>query len=405
MLKNYIPCWARGLPRANAAGQEGRADTEITLPSRKRPWRARAYGAIGALAAIAGVLLPAYTVPVQAAGVGRGFNRPGNILIADQFNNRVVEIDRDGKILWSFGLGPNDFSPRSIIGVNDVQRVGPFTLMAGTGTPAGVIPEAPDGVADNRVVLVNPAGHIVWQYGQFGQAGSGPNLLDTPVQCTWLPNSHVLITDQANNRIIEVNLRKHIVWQYPGSNTNADDQLNGPNSAQLLENGHILIADQGNSRALEVTRDDQIVQTLTAGGTLNILAFASRLPNGDTLLTDAGNARIVEVDMNDVPVWQYLINTNPPSVAAPLPTRAVRLRNGDTLISNQFDNQVLRVDSGGNLLVTYGLPLDGGDTIGNNVGYDLHTTQKGLYSPYDAKVVGDYAGLTPPFDFDEDADD
>jgi len=34
-----------------------------------------------------------------------------------------------------------------------------------------------------------------------------------------------------------------------------------------------------------------------------------------------------------------------------------------------------------------------------------NTTQKGLYSPYDAKVVGDYTGLTPPFDFDEDDDD
>jgi hypothetical protein len=27
-----------------------------------------------------------------------------------------------------------------------------------------------------------------------------------------------------------------------------------------------------------------------------------------------------------------------------------------------------------------------------------------LYSPYDAKVVGDYTGLTPPFDFDEGND-
>ena len=71
-----------------------------------------------------------------------------------------------------------------------------------------MIPQAPDGAADNRVILVDPAGRIVWQYGQFGQTGSGPNLLNTPVQCTWLPNFHVLITDQANNRIIEVNLRK-----------------------------------------------------------------------------------------------------------------------------------------------------------------------------------------------------
>jgi hypothetical protein len=42
--------------------------------------------------------------------------------------------------------------------------------------------------------------------------------------------------------------------------------------------------------------------------------------------------------------------------------------------------------------------------FGNNVGYDIHTTQNGLYSPYDAKVVGDYTGLTSPYDNDEDND-
>jgi len=334
-----------------------------------------------------------------------GFNRPGNILIADQFNNRVIEVDPAGNILWSFGLGPNDFSPQSIIGCNDAQRVGPLTLMAGTGTPPGVIPQAPNGAVDNRVILVDERGSIVWQYGQFGQIGSGPNLLSTPVQNTFLPNFHVLITDQGNNRIIEVNLRKQIVWQYPGSNTNPSDQLNSPNSAELLENGHILIADENNNRAIEVTRADQIVKTYTAGGTLGACAFASRLDNGHTLLTDTGHALAVEVDANDNVVWQFATGTDPKSVAAPLPTRAVRLHNGDTLISDQFNNRVIRVSPAGQIVTSYGLPLAGGTTIGNNVGYDLHTTQKGLYSPYDAKVIGDYTGLTPPFDFDEDADD
>jgi hypothetical protein len=341
-------------------------------------------------------------LPVLAAG---GFNSPGNILISDQFNNRVIEIDPDGHIIWSFGRGPIDFSPKGIIGVNDAQRVGAFTLMAGTGTPAGVIPQAPGGVADNRVLLVDPFGKIVWQYGQFGQAGSGTNLLDTPVQCTWLPDAHVLITDQANNRIIEVTMDKKIVWQYPGSNTNPDDQLVGPNSAELLENGHILIADQGNNRAIEVTRGDHIVKTFSVGGTANTVAFASRLENGHTLLTDAGNSRAVEVDANDHVVWQYVTNTGSLSIAAPLPTRAVRLRGGDTLISDQFNNRVIRVSPFKHIVASYGLPLVGGSgAIGDNVGYNLHTTQRGLYSPYDAKVNGDFTGLTPPFGIDDDGD-
>lgn len=350
-------------------------------------------------------LLLALQMGAVVAQAAPGFNQRGNILIADQFNNRVIEATPAGQIVWRFGLGPTNFSPRSIIGCNDAQRVGRFTLMAGTGTPPGVIPEAPNGAVDNRVILVNPAGHIVWQYGQFGQTGSGPNLLSTPVQCTWLPDTHVLITDQGNNRIIEVNLRKQIVWQYPGSNTNSGDQLNSPNSAELLENGHVLIADENNNRAIEVTHADVVVRTFTASGTLGACAFASRLGNGHTLLTDAGNSRAVEVDTNDVVVWQFVTDTDPKSVAAPLPTRAVRLHNGDTLISDQFNNRVIRVSHAGVIDASYGLPLAGGGAIGNNVGYDLRTTQKGLYAPYDAKIVGDYTGLTPPFDSDGDADD
>lgn len=337
--------------------------------------------------------------PAQAQILSPNFNRRGNILIADQFNNRVIEIKTNGDIIWQFGLGPNDFSRNSIIGCNDAQRVGDFTLMAGTGTPPGVIPQAPNGAVDNRVVLVDPFKQIVWQYGQFGKTGSGHNLLSTPVQCTFLPNFDVLITDQGNNRIIEVTLEKRIVWQFPGPNTNANAQLNSPNSAELLANGHFLISDENNNRAIEVTRSHQIVATFTAQGTVSIVAFSSRLPNGDTLLTDSGNARIVEVNSNDVPVWQYLINTNPPSVPAPLPTRAVRLANGDTLISDQFNNRVIRVNTGGTIVADYGAPLSGGGPIGNNVGYSTTTTQVGLYAPYDAKVVGDYTGLTPPFGF------
>ena len=33
------------------------------------------------------------------------FNQPGNILITDQFNNRVIEVTRGGKVAWSFGSG------------------------------------------------------------------------------------------------------------------------------------------------------------------------------------------------------------------------------------------------------------------------------------------------------------
>jgi hypothetical protein len=331
-----------------------------------------------------------WALPLAAQNEHSKFNRDGNILISDQFNNRVIEVTPMGEIVWHFGIGPKDFSPRSILGVNDAQRVGPHTLMAGTGIPPGVDPDAPDGVADNRVILVNPDGHIIWQYGQFGVTGSGPDELNTPVQSTWLPNKHVLISDQANQRVIEVTWHKEIVWQYgtTGLAGAGPDELNNPNSAELLDDGHILIADENNNRAIEVDRDKNIIATFTAGGTVSGVAFASRLPDGNTLITDSNNSRIVEVDPDDNVVWEYFTNTSSSSNTAPLPTRAIRLHNGNTIISDQFNDRVIIVNHDKNIVAQYG-------SI-NQPGFGLRNTAQGLNAPYDAKVVGDYTGITEP---------
>jgi hypothetical protein len=381
------PLWARIEP--DFRNQLCDSLLEVRIMQEQR----RARMGFGSFAGRAAVLLGLLAVVVSWAVAGNPrseFNRDGNILIADQFNNRVIEVTPNGDIVWKFGLGPNDFSPQSIIGCNDAQRVGTHTLMAGTGIPPGVDPLAPNGVADNRVILVNPGGDISWQYGQFGVTGSGPNQLNTPVQCTWLPTRHVLITDQANERIIEVSWQKAIVWQYgtTGVAGNGPNELNNPNSAELLDNGNILIADENNNRAIEVDRDKNIVATFTAGGTVSGVAFASRLPDGNTLITDSNNSRIVEVDAYDNVVWQYFTNTNPASNPTPLPTRALRLKNGNTIISDQFNAQVIIIDPNKNVVAQYGNL--------NQPGFGRKNTSQGLNAPYDAKVIGDYTGITAP---------
>ncbi len=346
--------------------------------------------------------LAASSISARAAGAAHSrFNSRGNVLIADQFNNRVIEVDPQGNIVYQFGKGPDDFSPASIVGCNDAERVGRLTLMAGTGIPPNTVPNCtdPNGCPDNRVILVDRKGRIRWQYGQFGVTGSGDDQLSTPVQSTWLPNGDVLITDQGNQRVIEVDPAKRIVWQYgtTGTSGNGPNQLNNPNSAELLDNGHVLIADENNDRAIEVKRNHSIVATFTAGGTVSGVAFASRLPNGDTLLTDSNNSRAVEVDRSDTVVWQYVTNTESGSNPSPLPTRAIRLANGNTIISDQFNHRVIIVDHAGNLVTSYGNL--------NMPGYGTQNASQGLFGPYDAKVIGDFTGLTPPFDDDEDGDE
>ncbi len=349
----------------------------------------------------AAVLAAIVLNPVQAQTAQDKFNTPGNILISDQYNNRVIEIGPSGNIIWSFGIGPADLtSGNSPVGVNDAERVGALTLIAGTGNPGGFGDCNPGPCPDNRVMLVNPMGKIIWQYGQFGVTGSDANQLNTPVQATWLPIGHALITDQANERVIEVTRDKRIVWQYGQTGVADccyDNILDNPNSAELLENGNILIADENNNRAIEVNRDHHIITTFTASGTLGAVAFASRLENGNTLLTDAGNSRAVEVDSGDNVVWQCVTNGDPASNPAPQPSRAIRLANGDTIISDQYNNRVFIVDHSTpcQIVGSYGLPLDNG----NNTGFGASNANQGLNGPYDAKIIGDYTGLTPPLGF------
>ncbi len=63
-------------------------------------------------------------------------------------------------------------------------------------------------------------------------------------------------------------------------------------------------------------------------------------------------------------------------------------KGGTTLISDQFNHRVVEVDRAGNIVKTFGNL--------NSAGYGPSNTQQGLNGPYDAKVVGDFTGLTPP---------
>jgi len=324
-------------------------------------------------------LLRAYASNYAQSGA---FNQPGNLLVTDQYNNRVIEIDPTTKsIVWSFGSG-NPLAcnpgPGTIIGSNDAERLSNgLTLMVGTGIPSGV----PNTTAcvDNRVIVVNENGLIVWQYGEAGVAGAGPNQLNVPVFAVQLPNQDFLIVDQGNNRVIEVNGAKNIVWAYDSTSSSP---LNNPNSAELLANGDILIADENNNRTIEVNRSGQIVWEYDQG--LAFAAFASRLPNGNTLITDSGNSRIIEVTPDKHVVWQYYTNKTAGSLPTSLPTNAVRLANGNTLISDSGNDRVIIVDQNGKAVFQYG-------TINKpGAGSDQ------LNWPYTAYMIGDYTGQTVP---------
>ena len=90
----------------------------------------------------AAILSTGLLAAAATAQPAEDFNESGNIVIADQFNNRVIEIERDShRIVWQFGDGSDTPGPHSIVGTNDAERFGSYTLISGTGIPPSGPPQ------------------------------------------------------------------------------------------------------------------------------------------------------------------------------------------------------------------------------------------------------------------------
>jgi uncharacterized protein (UPF0248 family) len=313
------------------------------------------------------------------------FNQKGNILIVDQLNNRVLEVNTNSHaIVWQFGDGGSVAGPTTILAPHDAERFGSLTYIACTGCSTGC--------PDNRVIAVTKKGRIVWQYGQAGVAGSGANELNNPVSIRVLPKKHFLITDQGNQRVIMIKRNNNeIVWQYgtTGVSGSASNQLFNPACAERRHNGLVVIADTGNNRVIEVDHHQEVtrqIDALSDGTSLSNAMYAAHLQDPSrTFIADTFNNRIIEVDDNGSNVFEYATNTRPGSVANPNPTRAVRVKkSGDTLISDQFNHQVIAINDSGTVVFSYG-----------TIGVAGNGTNE-LNAPCDAKVIGDYTGLTSP---------
>src|SRR5258708_12798467 len=77
------------------------------------------------------VLIAAASLTAYAQG--NAFNTPGNILISDHFNNRVIEVNPNNhRIVWHFGNHSTLPGPHPVVGSNDTHPLRPFTLITTT---------------------------------------------------------------------------------------------------------------------------------------------------------------------------------------------------------------------------------------------------------------------------------
>ena len=171
------------------------------------------------------------SLPRSAQRIGRG-----RYLIADTYNNRVVETDRHSRPLWHFGSGASEdlFWPRCTFRGADGRTV----------------------IADsrnNRIILVGEQGveKVIAEI----RGGPERSTFRDPHDVLATPDGRLIVADTGNNRIVELDTDGAWVSTFPSPAAARDGwRLSDPHNVTLDDGDRLLISDTGHDRVVVLER-------------------------------------------------------------------------------------------------------------------------------------------------------
>jgi hypothetical protein len=260
---------------------------------------------------------------------------PGPILVADRGNNRLIEVDPQGHIVWEFPR-PGDLAAGETFRVPDDAFF----------TPDGkqIVATQED---DFVVTLIDVAAHkIVWRYGTPGSSGASANQLWNPDDAIMLRDGHIIVSDIKNCRVLLLTPGTQTPVQQLGRTGHCSHRtgtrFSSPNGAFPQNNdGRFLVTEIGGDWVTSMGLDGVISWSTHAPG----VAYPSDTNQigADRYLTVdySQPGKIVEFDHTGRLLWQYAPTgadrLDKPSLAEPLP-------NGNILATDDDNNRVIVID-------------------------------------------------------------
>jgi hypothetical protein len=179
----------------------------------------------------------------------------GNTMVAESGNRRIVEVDRDGKIVKEIALKVDKPDPHCDTRMVRKLDTGNYLVCH---------------EADGCVREYDATGKVVWEYkldlgGRPASPGHGPEGHGTAVYgAIRLGNGNTVIAGGNNNRVMEVDSKGKVVWsidqkELPGITLAWVTTLHAlPDGNLIVGNCH---AGPDNPQLFEVTRDKKVVWT------------------------------------------------------------------------------------------------------------------------------------------------
>jgi hypothetical protein len=179
----------------------------------------------------------------------------GVTMIAESGNRRIIEVDKEGKIVHEVPLSVEKPDPHRDTRMARKLDNGNY-LVCHEG--------------DGKVREYDRAGKVVWSYtldlaGRPRSSGHGPEGHGTEVYgAIRLPGGNTMIAGGNNNRVIEVTPEGKIVWSI-SHNELPGIRLAWVTTLELLPSGNLIVgnclAGPDNPQLFEVTREKKVVWT------------------------------------------------------------------------------------------------------------------------------------------------
>jgi hypothetical protein len=262
---------------------------------------------------------------------------PGDVLIADHKNNRLLIVDPQGRIRWQFPQR-GDLANGQTFPVPDDAFF----------TPDGQQIVATEEDAQVISVIDIASRRIGYRYGVPWHPGSGANHVSNPDDAMMLPSGSLITADIKNCRVLLIRPPAHRperVIGRPGYGCWHSPPVTwgSPNGAFPMTNGKYLVTEINGDWVDALGRSGHVSWSANPPG-VAYPSDSNEVYPGRYLTVDYSTAgQVVEFTAAGRRLWRFG-GLNHPSLGLPLP-------NGDVLVNDDFNDRVIVIDPVTNRIV------------------------------------------------------
>jgi len=266
---------------------------------------------------------------------------PGPVLIADNANNRLIEVSPTGHLLWEFPR-PGDLAPGQTFQTPD------DAFFAADGRHIMVTQED-----DFVISLIDMASNrIVYRYGHPGIPGSAPGFVDNPDDALPMPGGEVRLADIKNCRLLVLRPPSHQIVLQLGETGVCLHQpgvsFGSPNGWFPMQDGNTIVTEINGDWADVMTPDGRILSSTNPPG-FTYPSDTNEVKPGVLISADYTDPGAIETfTPSGRLLWRFAPTgaqaLNSPSLAMPLP-------NGDVLANDDHNDRVIVIDPRTNRIV------------------------------------------------------